>query len=294
MLSKDWLAFYHNLAQQNLTIVDLETTGYSPPQARVTEISVIHANLQQGIQDQATTLINSQTVIPENIVRLTGITQAMLDQAPPADRIWSNYAPLLTSGILTCHNVEFDYPFLQAELKNCQINFQKPPQERFCTVIFSRQMLPDLRSRSLPDLVHHFGFSVGRSHRAEADAIACWYLAERLLTEVMQERDEILLQRFARQWLPLSEAAQILGQSPAHTRKILETAQIKSRNSKRRSTSLYQRGEVEKIFYQQALQDSDRNATQPDHHQKTDGTNSNSNNPTNVKYQDEQLSLFLH
>lgn len=248
MLSTDLLTFYRHIAQQDLTIVDLETTGYKPPQARVTEIAVIHANLKTGITFQQTSLMNSQTQIPEFIVQLTGIRQTMVDNAPLASELWPQYWPWLQPGILTCHNLEFDYAFLKAELRHCQIDFSKFKQERFCTLQLARLMLPDLPSRSLPDLVKHFGFTVGQSHRAAADALACWLLAQRLLTEILDTEDEVLLERFGQQWLPLAEVARILQCKPQAATLRLQQAGIESRESNHRRTLLYPRSAVEALM----------------------------------------------
>ncbi|MGI0491098.1 PolC-type DNA polymerase III [Alkalinema pantanalense CENA528] len=250
MLSTDLLAFYRDIAQQDLTIVDLETTGYKPPQARVTEIAVIHANLTTGITFQQTSLINSQTQIPEFIVQLTGIQQAMVDNAPLAIEVWPQYWPWVQSGILTCHNLEFDYAFLKAELRCCQIDFSKARKERFCTLQLARLMLPDLPSRSLPDLVQYFGFTVERSHRAAADALACWLLAQQLLTEILNTEDEVLLQRFGQQWLPLPEVARLLQCKPQAAAQRLQQAGIESRESSRRRTFLYPRSAVESLIHE--------------------------------------------
>ena len=119
-------------------------------------------------------------------------------------------------------------------------------------MILARLLLPDLPSRSLPNLVKHFQFPVGQSHRAEADTIACWLLAKRLLTEVQNEPDESLLQRFAKQWLPLGDAAAILGCSGKQARSRLEKAGVMPRLVGRHKTPLYQRGSVEHVFLEQA------------------------------------------
>jgi DNA polymerase-3 subunit epsilon len=112
-------------------------------------------------------------------------------------------------------------------------------------------MLPDLPSRSLPDLVKYFQFSVGKSHRAEADTLACWLLAKHLLTEILNEPDQELLDRFARQWMPLKYAAQLLGCSQLEGRSRL--AKIPSRFVGRGTsgTWMYRRGDVEQVFYEQ-------------------------------------------
>jgi DNA polymerase-3 subunit epsilon len=250
VLSTQLLAYYRQISQQLLTIVDVETSGYTPAEARVIEVSVLQASLTDGIQHQQTTLINPPVKVPTKITRFTGISQAMVDQAPLAAAVWPQYLPLLNKGILTAHNLAFDYGFLQAEFQRLGMLFARPGDEQLCSVILARQMLPDLRSRSLPDLVRHFGFDVGRSHRAEADTLACWLLTQRLLTEILQEEDEKLLPRFARQWLPLTEAAAVLGCSSQQARQRLASAGVPARVVGRQQTPMYQRGAVEQVFWQ--------------------------------------------
>lgn len=178
MLSTDFLLYYREISRQTLTIVDLETTGHQPPYSRAIEISVLQASLGQGILQHQTSLINSQVSVPEKISQFTGISQEMVDAAPLAEAVWKTFLPPLETGLLTAHNIAFDYPFIQLELSRIGINFHRPKSEQFCTVLLSRIMLPDLPSRSLPNLVQYFGFKVGASHRAESDTIACWLLAQ--------------------------------------------------------------------------------------------------------------------
>lgn len=248
MLSTELLAHYRQVSQQCLTIVDVETTGYTPPEGRVIEVSVLQASLADGIQHQQTHLINPNVEIPEKISHFTGISQPMIDQAPSASEVWREYLPLLTVGVLTAHNLAFDYTFIQAEFARLDVSFNRSRQAQLCTVVLARLMLPELPSRSLPDLVKHFDFPVGRSHRAEADTLACWLLAERLLTEIQNQSDEMLLSRFAQQWLPLGDAAALLGCSGKQARAYLAEAGVKPRLVGRHKTPVYQRGSVERVY----------------------------------------------
>lgn len=253
MLSTELLAYYRRISQQRLTVVDVETTGRYPSSSRVIEVSVLQASLADGIQQQKTNLIHPQTRIPAKIARFTGISQAMVETELPAAAVLPDYLPLLNTGILTAHNLEFDYPFLQAEYRRLGIEFNRPDTAHLCTVQLARLMLPDLPSRSLPDLVRHFQFPVSQSHRAEADTLACWFLAERLLTEMLQEEDSDLLARFARQWIPAGYAARILGCSQTEAISRLSAAGAASRfgGRGRSGTIMYRRGEVERMFYDQ-------------------------------------------
>lgn len=250
MLSTELLAHYRNVSQQQFTVVDVETTGRYAWENRVTELSVLQATLSEGVLHQQTDLINPQTSIPLKIVQFTGITQQMVDVALPAVDVFPGYLSILSQGILTAHNLEFDYPFLQAEFGRAGIKFERPPSEQLCTVKLSRLMLPDLPSRSLPDLVRHFQFKVGKSHRAAADTLACWMLTKHLFTEILNEDDPVLLARFARQWIPLRDAANMLGCPSVESRTQLDAAKVTSRfvGRGRQGTWMYRRGDVERVI----------------------------------------------
>lgn len=250
MFSTELLTHYRNLSQKVFTVVDVETTGRYAWESRVTELSVLQATLIDGIQQHQTDLINPQKIIPPKIVQFTGITQSMVNAAPVAADVFPKYLPWLNQGTLTAHNLEFDYPFLQAEYARLGTKFVRAEDEQLCTVQLARLMLPDLPSRSLPALVQHFQFKVGKSHRAEADTLACWLLVKRLFTELLTEADQVLLARFARQWIPLREAAKLLGCSQVESRSRLDAAGVASRftGRGRGGTWMYRRGEVERVI----------------------------------------------
>lgn len=240
------LQHYRALSQRSLTIVDLETTGHGARTSRVTEISVLQASLQDGILSQRTQLMNPEVPIPAAITQFTGISQAMVDAAPVSELVWPQFLPLLREHVLTAHNLSFDYAFLQAEYEGLGIAFEREAGDRLCTVELARLMLSDLPSRRLPDLVQHFGFRVGRSHRAEADALACWLLAERLLREIRDESDEVLLAKFGRQWIRLRDAAALLNLSTHQARQVLQEANLTVRAG-RTGTLLYLRHQVDQV-----------------------------------------------
>lgn len=256
VLSTELLSYYRTLSQSLFTVVDVETTGRYAWENRVTEVSVLQATLSGGIQHHQTDLVNPQTRIPLRIVHFTGISQEMVNAAPDGSEVFPHYLACLTQGILTAHNLEFDYPFLQAEYARLGIKFTRPDVEQLCTVQLSRLMLPDLPSRRLPDLVQHFQFQVGRSHRAEADTLACWLLVKTLLTELMELDDQILLARFAHQRIPLKVAAQLLDCSPVEARSQLEATGVSSKfvGRGRTGTWMYRRGDVEQVVMTQKQQ----------------------------------------
>ena len=251
LLSKQLLAFYRRVSQSTLTVVDVETTGSVAYKSNVIEVSVIKATLADGILQQETSLLNPTGKVPPFITKITGITTAMVSKAPYPEDVWADYEPLLRQDVLTAHNLDFDYGFLQSEYKRLDVHYYRPPSHRFCTVLLSRLMLADLPSRSLPNLVKHFNFDVGVSHRAEADTKACWLLAEILLTRIQQEPEEKILNLFRQQWIRLQDAAAMFGQRKKDVLDLLIKAGLEHRLSKRQQQPLFRRGDVENVFYAQ-------------------------------------------
>ena len=250
LLSTELLAHYRQIASQPLTVVDVETTGSKSQRDRVIEISLLQADLDSGIRHQQTHLIDPGVAVPPRIADFTGIDTEMLQGAPSPTDIWPQYLPLLSQGVLTAHNIRFDYAFIGAELERQAIAFIRPPQSQCCTVQLSRLLLSHLPSRRLPALVKHFQFPIDTSHRAEADTLACWLLAKRLLTEIQSESDEVLLEKFGTQTLSLSAAVAVLSCTTTEALQAFESANVRPLYTSKRGTPYYQRRFVEQVYWQ--------------------------------------------
>jgi DNA polymerase-3 subunit epsilon len=93
-------------------LLDLETTGATPTQDRITEIGLIR--YENGIEvGRWNTLINPEVSISPFIQRLTGITQGMVDHAPTFAQVCETLLQWLDQAVLCAHNVRFDYGFLK-------------------------------------------------------------------------------------------------------------------------------------------------------------------------------------
>ncbi|WOD38733.1 3'-5' exonuclease [Nodosilinea sp. E11] len=242
------LAYYRQLIDAQLTVIDVETTGSRPHEARVIEIAVVQGSRQAGITYETTFLVNAQVRVPQTITRLTGITTAMVEQGTAADIVWQTLRSPLDRGVLTGHNLAFDYSFVQSEYQRLGQGFERPPDQRFCTVILSRLLLAELPSRSLPQLVRHFGFDVGRSHRALADTQACWLLTNLLLDRLAETSDDALRHQFAQQWVPLREAVKVFNCTRVELQQQLDARGCDRRTSRRGNRHLYRRGDLEALY----------------------------------------------
>jgi DNA polymerase-3 subunit epsilon len=157
-------------APQTIAVIDFETTGISPGQgARATEIAAV---LVCGgrIVDRYASLMHSGAWVSPFIEQLTGISNAMLQGAPPAEQVMREVGRFTRGLPLVAHNAAFDRGFWQAEAR--QAGLDADPAHAFaCTVLLSRRLYPQAANHRLGTLaaLHHLP-SAGRAHRALADA----------------------------------------------------------------------------------------------------------------------------
>ncbi len=155
---------------ETIAVIDFETTGISPGQgARATEIAAV---LVQGgqIVGRFQSLMNSGAWVPPFIEQLTGITNRMLQTAPPARAVMHEVARFTKGCPLVAHNAAFDRGFWQAELERAEC---EPDAAHVfaCTVLLSRRLYPHADNHRLGTLAKlHALPSAGRAHRALADA----------------------------------------------------------------------------------------------------------------------------
>lgn len=151
----------------NYAIVDIETTGGAGG-GRVTEVAVLITDGVEIIQHWQS-LVNPGISVPYNISLLTGITDAMLEDAPTFSDIATDLKSLLDNAVFVAHSVAFDYGVLKAEFARCNLSLNVP---RLCTVRLSRKIFPGLPSYSLGRLCNSLGIEITDRHRAFGDAEA--------------------------------------------------------------------------------------------------------------------------
>jgi DNA polymerase-3 subunit epsilon len=153
---------------QAYVVVDVETTGGRGENHRVTEIGAVKVRGKQ-IVDRFQTLLNPQRSIPPNITRLTGISPAMVEQAPCFADIADEFHAFMDGAIFVAHNVDFDYRFIAAEFGRIGKPFRMP---KLCTCSSMRRLYPGQRSYSLDSLCRAYGIPLQQHHRAMCDAEA--------------------------------------------------------------------------------------------------------------------------
>ena len=149
-----------------LAFVDLETTGSTATNDRITEIGIVEVDADGSVREWQQ-LVNPGMHIPPFIQQLTGISNEMVASAPPFETVAADVLQRLQGRLFIAHNARFDYGFLKNEFKRLEITFRAPV---LCTVKLSRTLFPEHKRHNLDSLIERHGLRAEARHRALADA----------------------------------------------------------------------------------------------------------------------------
>ena len=165
-------------------VVDVETTGMrARGDDRITEVAIVHVDggTRRVVFDS---LVNPGRPIPPLITRITGIDDALVAGAPRFEEVADRVLAALNGRVFVAHNARFDLSFVRAELERASDVVFRPPL--LCTVRLSRALVPELQRRNLDSVIHWFGITTDRRHRAAGDAVATAEVLGRLLARAME------------------------------------------------------------------------------------------------------------
>ena len=158
-------------AELEFAVIDLETTGWSPGAAAITEIAAVRVRGGRR-RGEFASLVNPGIPVPPGIEDLTGISDWMLAAAPKLRAVLPGLLDFAGGCVLVAHNAPFDIGFLRAACAECGLAW--PRFTVIDTVMLARQLLdPDeVPDCKLGTLAGFFRARTAPSHRALADARA--------------------------------------------------------------------------------------------------------------------------
>ncbi len=185
-----------------LAFVDLETTSGSPTEDRITEVGIIEVDFddpQQPVREWAS-LVNPQAPIPPFIETLTGITNAMVADAPCFEDLADDILARLDGRLFIAHNARFDHGFLKNAFRRTGHPFRPPV---LCTVRLSRRLYPGYSRHNLDTLIERHRLIVEMRHRAIGDARLLWQFWQKIHSALPPEQIAVAIDQLtARPSLP--------------------------------------------------------------------------------------------
>jgi len=181
------LSRYHvHIADVPFVVVDVETTGHSGKDHRVTEIACVVVR-DGEIIDEFTSLVNPRQHIPSTISKITGITDAMVWNAPEAHEVFLHVRRLMQQpySVFVAHNVSFDWSFVSQSFSRAGLPEIEMP--RVCTYKLSKRLFPKQKKLNLGAVAEHLNVPLTHRHRAFGDASATAKVLIRLIAMLQEQ-----------------------------------------------------------------------------------------------------------
>lgn len=145
---------------------DIETTGLYANRDKITEIGAVKVENGQ-ITDTFSTFANPGMPIPAKITELTGITDAMVKDAPSQSEAVSAFLEFAGDNVLVAHNAPFDTSFIRKACENMNREYNYTSID---TVAISRAILTDIKNCKLDTVAKYLRLGDFNHHRATDDA----------------------------------------------------------------------------------------------------------------------------
>ncbi len=179
-----------DLREAEFVVFDLETTGAKAPPCRITEIGAFRV-CKGEITERFHTLLNPEMPIPEFIVSLTGISEAMVADAPKFAEIADDLMRFIGESVLVAHNAHFDLGFLNYEIGRVYQEYHLG-NPSLCTVQLSRGLISEIDNHKLKTVANYYSIDLVNHHRASDDAHA----TAKILVNLLQEMKSMGVESF--------------------------------------------------------------------------------------------------
>ena len=163
-------------------IIDLETSGFNPPENKILEIAILKIDRDGNELDRFETLINPED---GNVGRtdIHGIELRMLNGAPTFDEASGRILELIQDSIIVAHNARFEENFLAYELNGAGHNLDLIPA--LDTLWLVRNTI-DLPNYKLDTVINGFNERIVDAHTALGDVIAVSKILPEMLNRIGQ------------------------------------------------------------------------------------------------------------
>ena len=165
---------------------DLETTGLSARKDRITEIGAVRIRGGE-VTEHFDTFVNPEMPIPQKITELTGITDAMVQDAPSEAEALARFYEFCGNRnmVLVAHNAGFDTGFLRAAAERCGMGFEYPYID---SVPVCRSLLKDIKNCKLDTVASYLKLKPFNHHRADDDAAVLGEIFLNLIARLKDDR----------------------------------------------------------------------------------------------------------
>ncbi|MBQ3534142.1 MAG: PolC-type DNA polymerase III [Clostridia bacterium] len=191
---------------------DIETTGLKVDREAITEIGAVVLKNGQ-VTDRFQTFVNPNRRLTPEIIGLTGITDAMLADAPQLKEALRAFLDFVGDRPLAAHNAEFDIGFIRAGCRKVGLDFDPTYVD---TLILAQNLLPELNKYKLDIVAEHLDLPAFNHHRASDDAAMVAYMLIPFFEKMEKEHGISRLQQINEKMLELRPQGSKSSRFPKH------------------------------------------------------------------------------
>ncbi len=167
----------------SFVVFDLETTGFYARKDKITEIGAVKIVNGQEV-DTFSTFVNPTIPIPEEVTKVTNITNAMVSGAPVIEDIFPDFLDFVGDSVLVAHNSDFDMSFIYKVAKDMHLAVNNTVLD---TLELARVFYTDMKNYQLKTLAKYFNVPLNNAHRAVNDAAA----TAKVFIKMIEKLDEL-------------------------------------------------------------------------------------------------------
>ena len=157
------------ISGKTIVVFDIETTGLDPATDQIIELGAVKI-VDGNIVEKFSTFVKPTKKIPYEVEDLTGISNEMVENAPPIEYVIKEFYDFTRGCTLSGHNIiGFDIKFVRREAENLGLDFDNPIID---TLNEARSKLLKLSKFNLGTVVKYLGLTLEGAHRAWNDAYA--------------------------------------------------------------------------------------------------------------------------
>lgn len=172
-----------SIEEETYVVFDIETTGFDPYNDKIIEIGAVKLKGNKII-DRYSTFINPERKIPEEIIKLTNITDDMVKDSPTIEEELPNFLKFVENATLVAHNASFDVGFITQKSKLINIDISPTVID---TLQWSRNIRKDKSRHGLKAICKDYGIDLDNHHRAVDDAEATAEVFKKFINIVLKE-----------------------------------------------------------------------------------------------------------
>ena len=184
------------LLDQEFVVIDTETTGTEPTEARVIEIAA-QSIVGSGAKKRHAfyTKVNPGITIPADSSAVHHITDDDVQHAPNPPTAFLSLIEYMGDAPYVAHNIEYDALVLGSELKRYEMSRDK--SSGICTLALARHLAPDSPNHKLQTLKYHLKLSRdAKAHDAGGDVTTTCELLAALIRKYLASQREDSLEAF--------------------------------------------------------------------------------------------------